>query len=97
MSTRKNNRGRLEIMADILNISQAGIKKTHIMYRANLSYEQIVCYLEELQGRGLLEQRLAEDAAEYGTTERGRMFLEHFSNLSRLMSECHEPEVPRMV
>lgn len=97
MSTRKNNRGKLEIMADILNLSQAGIKKTHIMYRANLSYEQIVFYLDELQGGGLLEQRREEDAAVYGTTERGRMFLEHFSNLSRLINERPEPEVPCLV
>ena len=48
MSERKNNRGKIEIMADVLTLSTVGIKKTHIMYKANLSYEQILYYLNEL-------------------------------------------------
>lgn len=94
MSARKNNRGKIEIMADILNLSTAGIKKTHIMYRANLSYEQILYYLGELQGKGLLEQRIEEGTTIYGTTEKGREFLGHFSQMSELMSEYPEQETP---
>ncbi|MFL6492652.1 MAG: winged helix-turn-helix domain-containing protein, partial [Nitrososphaera sp.] len=37
---RKNNRGKIQIMGDVLALGTSGIKKTHIMYRANLSYEQ---------------------------------------------------------
>lgn len=94
MSARKNNRGKIEIMADILNLSTIGIKKTHIMYRANLSYEQILYYLGELQGRGLLEQRVEDGTTVYGTTERGREFLGLFSNMSELMTEFPQKEAP---
>ena len=94
MSARKNNRGKIEIMADILNLSTVGIKKTHIMYRANLSYEQILYYLGELQDKGLLEQRIEDGTTVYGTTERGREFLGHFSHMSELMAQYPETEAP---
>lgn len=90
---RKNNRGKIEIMADILSLSTVGTKKTHIMYGANLSYEQIVYYLGELQGKGLLEQREEEEGSTiYGTTEKGREFLGHFSQVSELMREEEYPK-----
>ena len=47
-SERKNNRGKIQIMGDVLALATSGIKKTHIMYRANLSYEQVHLYLGEL-------------------------------------------------
>lgn len=94
MSARKNNRGKIEIMADILNLSTAGIKKTHIMYRANLSYEQILYYLGELQQRGLLEQRMDGSTIVYGTTEKGREFIDHFSQMTELMNESPEQQMP---
>ena len=37
MYKRKNNRGKIQIMGDVLALATSGIKKTHIMYRANLS------------------------------------------------------------
>ena len=35
-------------MADVVDLCKSGIKKTHIMYHGNLSYEQINRYLQEL-------------------------------------------------
>ena len=54
MSERKNNRGKIQIMGDVLALATSGIKKTHIMYRANLSYEQVHLYLGELIGKRLI-------------------------------------------
>jgi predicted transcriptional regulator len=34
MDERKNNRGKIQIMGDVLALATSGIKKTHIMYRA---------------------------------------------------------------
>lgn len=92
MSERKNNRGKIEIMADILTLSTVGIKKTHIMYRANLSYEQILYYLGELLGRNLLEQDTLDGTLIYRTTEKGREFLQHFANMAELIKEYQEEE-----
>lgn len=79
-------------MADILTLSTVGIKKTHIMYRANLSYEQILYYLSELLTRGLLEQDTFEGTQVYRTTEKGREFLQHFGNMAELIREYPEQE-----
>ena len=96
MSERKNNRGKIEIMADVLALSTVGIKKTHIMYRANLSYEQILYYLKELQAKELIGQGIADGALVYRTTEKGREFLACYSRMSELIREGYEdaPKVP---
>jgi predicted transcriptional regulator len=82
----RKNRGKIEIMADILNLSASGlVRKTHIMYRINLSYKQTLCYLEELQSRDFLEEYTEEDTPAYRVTEKGRKFLDIFMNISALM------------
>jgi len=86
MHERKNNRGKIEIMADVLALSTAGIKKTHIMYRANLSYEQIMHYLSQLLGKGLLVQDLSDGSYRYRTTEKGREFLSFYSRMTDLIA-----------
>jgi predicted transcriptional regulator len=90
MSERKNNRGKIEIMADVLALSTSGIKKTHIMYKANLSYEQILYYLNQLLGKGLIAQDVSDGALVYRTTEKGREFLVYYSRMSDLITERYE-------
>ena len=71
-SERKNNRGKIQIMGDVLSLATSGIKKTHIMYRANLSYEQVYLYLEELISKRLIAQDVSADGVVYRTTEKGK-------------------------
>jgi len=92
MSERKNNRGKIEIMADVLSLSTAGIKKTHIMYKANLSYEQILHYLNQLLGKGLIAQDISDGSLVYRTTERGREFLSHYTRMSELITDSYPNE-----
>jgi len=87
MSERKSNRGKIEIMADILSLSTSGIRKTHIMYRANLSYEQILYYLNELLNKALMVQDIDGTHITYRTTDKGREFLNCFSELCELSRE----------
>jgi predicted transcriptional regulator len=87
MSERKNNRGKIEIMADVLALSTTGIKKTHIMYRANLSYEQILHYLNQLLTKGLIAQDVSDGSLVYRTTEKGREFLMCYSRMTELITE----------
>jgi predicted transcriptional regulator len=94
-SERKNNRGKIQIMGDVLALATSGIKKTHIMYRANLSYEQVYLYLEELISKRLISQDLSADGVVYRTTERGREFLLYYTHLVEFLEEEKEEE-PRV-
>lgn len=51
-----------------------GVKKTRIMYFANLSYDLLKRYLEEAMGLGFV--RVSE--GEYSVTRKGEMFLERY-------------------
>ena len=94
MSERKNNRGKIQIMGDVLALATSGIKKTHIMYRANLSYEQVHLYLGELIGKRLIVQDVSPDGVVYRTTEKGREFLLYYTHLVEFLEEeKQEPEV----
>ena len=91
-SERKNNRGKIQIMGDVLALGTSGIKKTHIMYRANLSYEQVHLYLGELIGKRLISQDVSSsDGVIYRTTPKGRDFLLYYTRLVEFLEE--EPKV----
>lgn len=86
-SERKNNRGKIQIMGDVLALGTSGIRKTHIMYKANLSYEQVHLYLGELIGKRLISQDVSSDGVVYRTTEKGREFLLHYTRVVELLEE----------
>ena len=93
-SERKNNRGKVQIMGDVLALGTSGIRKTHIMYKANLSYEQVHLYLGELIGKRLIAQDVTPDGVIYRTTEKGREFLLYYTHLVEFLEEeKQEPEV----
>ena len=87
MSERKNNRGKIQIMGDVLALASSGIKKTHIMYKANLSYEQVHLYLTEMMEKGLVMQDVSSDGVIYRATEMGREFLVHYTHLAEFIDE----------
>lgn len=87
MSERKNIRGKIEIIADVLALSTSWIRKTHIMYRANLSYEQIQYYLNHLLGKELITPDVSNGALMYRTTEKGREYLAYYSRIIDLITQ----------
>jgi predicted transcriptional regulator len=99
MAERKNNRGKIQIMGDVLALATSGIKKTHIMYKANLSYEQVHLYLSELIGRRLIEQDVSQDGVVYRTTDKGREFLLYYNRIAEFLedpqSELSAPYISR--
>ena len=66
-------------MAEIVDLCKAGIRKTHIMYKGNLSYEQINRYLYELLKKELIIQNLDDGVLTYRATEKGRSFLQYYN------------------
>jgi predicted transcriptional regulator len=83
----ENNRGKIQIMADIVDLCKAGIRKTHIMYKGNLSYEQINRYLYELLEKELITQNLDDGVLTYRATEKGRSFLQYYNLMLSILDE----------
>jgi predicted transcriptional regulator len=81
------HRGRLDIIADILNASFGGVKKTYLMYRCNLSFKQLKYYLKFLLRKGLLHA-VANKGSNPGLfmiTDKGKEFLKAYKGLKGLM------------
>lgn len=76
-----NYRGRLDIIADILDVASRDAKKTQIMYQANLSYKVLQRYLAEVAGAQLICFENARQC--YTLTEKGRAFLEAYEKYSK--------------
>jgi predicted transcriptional regulator len=71
------NRGRLEIVRDMLSVATERIKKTRIMYQANLSYRLMEKYLSDLLDSGLLE---CDEDCFYMVTWKGKEFLQMYDD-----------------
>jgi predicted transcriptional regulator len=94
MSTSVNSeikrRDRHDIVAEILRTAVGGKIKTHIMYKAKLSYAQLNEYLPLLVQKGFLEntsirhKRVIKRV--YKTTEKGQRFLDSFNSIKKLWS-----------
>ena len=83
---RKNTRGKIEILASILFHCREGIKKTHIMSKANVGYEQLCYYLPNLIDTGLVTQIIEDGYVKYRTTDLGREFLEFYFGIMKLIN-----------
>lgn len=71
----KRYRPSLEIARDMLYVASAKVRKTRMMYAANLSYRQSEKYLKNLLDNGLLE---CQDDSCYLITKRGKDFLQMY-------------------
>lgn len=74
-------RGKLDIIADILNVASRNPKKTQIMYQANLSFRVLQKYLAEISRASLI---CFEDETHcYALTPKGKEFLEAYTQYSK--------------
>jgi predicted transcriptional regulator len=84
----KKNRGKIQIMGDVVALAISGTKKTHIMLKANLSYKQMCLYLEELISKRLISQDVSSPGGViYRTTEKGKEFLLYYTHLVEFLEE----------
>jgi len=83
--SRNANRGRIEIIGDILEVCLDGVtRRTHIMYRGNLSYLMLKEYTVELIRKSLIEEK---NSGSFITTEKGRAFLKHYERIREMLAE----------
>ncbi len=77
-----NYRDRLDIIADILNVTSKNAKKTQIMYQANLSYKVLQRYLTDIIDASLV--RFECDHQCYLLTGKGQEYLDAYKDYARL-------------
>jgi predicted transcriptional regulator len=71
------NRSSLDIVREVLSIATVKVRKTRIMYGANLSFLQLEKYLSTLLGNALLS---FDGDSGYLTTETGKEFLQLYED-----------------
>ncbi|MGA2683278.1 MAG: winged helix-turn-helix domain-containing protein [Candidatus Bathyarchaeia archaeon] len=95
---KRKNRGKLDIVREILIIASVKVRKTRIMYQANLSFVQVERYLHSLLEVGLVE---SFDGAFYLITPKGKEFLqthtEYLTRAQRLGEQVVETEKSRLL
>ena len=77
MAQGEKQRSVLRINLDILNAvkDEGDAKPTHILYKANLSHERLVRYLEDLTAKGLIEVKQDGETRTYNITPKGVGFV----------------------
>lgn len=86
----RRNRGRTEMVVDILqvvneSISGGGATRTRMMYSAYLNHAQMKEYARVLTESDLI--RYDEDTQTFRTTEKGRRFLDTYNRMSYMIKE----------
>ncbi len=72
-----NKRTESEIIFDILHATRNDIKKTHLMYKTNLTFNQLNKYLDVLKEKGLIQETDPSRARKtYFRTSKGNHLLE---------------------
>jgi len=84
------HRGRIDIIANVLQAANGGAKKTHIMYQCNLSFKQLHAYLDFLVEMGFLESSGLKtenkgNSQLFETTRKGKAFITAYRNLKALL------------
>ena len=85
MLYKRGRRDRHDIVAEILESARGGAIKTHIMYKARLSYAQLNDYLTSLVDKGFLENLMTVENRQtkhlFKTSEAGEEFIKNFRTL----------------
>ena len=68
-----SRRDKITIMGDLLDIIQEPRRVTHILYKSNMSYVQLLKYLDNLKELGLAEER-TKPFRSFMITENGKTF-----------------------
>ena len=80
----ERKRSRMNIISDMLTIIREkgeGIKPTHLMYKANLSHNQMQLYLNDLIKKDLIEKTVSKKENRIIITKSGRDFLIQYTRM----------------
>jgi len=68
-------RDKITIMSDLLGIIQEPRRVTHILYKSNMSYVQLLKYLDNLMEMGFAEENTVPHRS-FKITQNGKLFME---------------------
>ena len=80
----ERKRNKADIVNDMLRIIRENgdkVKKTHLMYKANLSHKQMESYLSELVKNNLIEKNTSEKKHSIKVTKKGSDFLIRYTQV----------------
>lgn len=80
-------RDKLIIMMEIIAIARKGASKTHIMFKANLSFSQLKEYIDFLTKKSLLQKASIDRRTVYKSTEKGLEFMEKQQHVIGMLSD----------
>ena len=80
-------RDKIIIMAEIISLAKKGISKTHIMFKANLSFSQLNQYIEFLSNANLLEKTTMNGKTVYRATPKGLDFYQSEQQVIALLQK----------
>ena len=66
-------------MSDLLGIIQQPQRLTHILYKSNMSYGQLVKYLTDMIELGMAQEQ-KEPFRAFAITSKGKLFLDMMNN-----------------
>ncbi len=81
-------RSSTEIIDSMLRSIKSGATKTHIMYRAYMSYSQLKEYLKLLEERQLIKYEPGSSL--YVLTEKGLKFMNAYDKINELVPSTNE-------
>ena len=75
-------RSYIEVIAEMLRVSEKGVNKTEILYSANMSHYQLQKYLSSLLAHGFIDRLTTENSHfNYRVTKRGSKLLKSIDNI----------------
>ena len=81
-------RERLQVINDILRVirdNKNKVKPTHLLYKSNLSHQMMKDYLNELLGKGFIEETQEGSNKFYCLTDKGFKYLNEFSVVTNFL------------
>src|SRR5579863_1881780 len=83
---RFQNKNRMSLIANILEVASQPVGRTHLMYKANLSHRMLTSYLVFLLEQGLIAEKKTQNGKVtfFQTSESGRKYLETYKSLLEL-------------
>jgi predicted transcriptional regulator len=86
------NRGRIDVIADILSCCHPASSKSHIILSANINSIVATRVIINLTKTGLLESVRKDDMVSYVATPKGMEFITKYLELQELVSQDLVPE-----